>query len=75
MKAGWPRNLPVAQVRLARPTDRLQEVEQFYCPGPGLQKLGSFEKHSGYDGVLPQKITCWCYIYPVKSVSRKLCSG
>jgi hypothetical protein len=52
MKAGWPGNLPVAQVRVARPTDKLQEVEQFYCQGLGLQQLGSFENHNGYNGVL-----------------------
>ncbi len=42
----------MVQVRLARPTDKLQEVEQFYCAGIGLQKLGSFEKHQGYSGIM-----------------------
>jgi hypothetical protein len=46
MKADWPGDLPVAQVRAARPTDKLQEVEQFYCQGLSLQKLGSFEDHN-----------------------------
>lgn len=51
MKTGWPENLPVAQVRVARPTDKLPEVEKFYCEGIGLRKLGFFEGHDGYDGV------------------------
>lgn len=52
MSTSWPENLPVAQVRVARPTHQLQAVERFYCQGIGLQKLGSFENHKGYDGLL-----------------------
>ena len=52
MSRDWPENLPVAQVRVARPTDKLQEVERFYCEGIGLRKLGSFEGHDGYNGVM-----------------------
>ncbi|GAB3821608.1 VOC family protein [Pontibacter rugosus] len=52
MKEQWSDILPVAQVRLARPTDKLQEVERFYCDGVGLKKLGSFEGHQGYDGIM-----------------------
>ncbi|AKD02200.1 VOC family protein [Pontibacter korlensis] len=52
MKEQWPDELPVAQVRIARPTDKLQEVERFYCEGVGLRKLGSFEDHNGYDGIM-----------------------
>lgn len=48
----WPDSLPVAQVRIARPTDKLQQLEQFYCAGLGLQKLGYFENHDGYDGMM-----------------------
>ncbi|GAB3530492.1 VOC family protein [Pontibacter brevis] len=48
----WPESLPVAQVRVARPTDKLQEVERFYCEGIGLRKLGSFENHQGYNGIM-----------------------
>ncbi|MFT3769723.1 MAG: VOC family protein [Minicystis sp.] len=39
------------QVRWARPTDRLPELERFYCEGLGLRKLGGFEGHAGYDGI------------------------
>lgn len=40
------------QVHIARPTDKMKEIEAFYCVGLGLQKIGSFTKHSGYDGLM-----------------------
>jgi catechol 2,3-dioxygenase-like lactoylglutathione lyase family enzyme len=49
---GWPAELPVAQVRIARPTDRLEEVVAFYRDALGLPQLGSFSGHAGYDGVM-----------------------
>ena len=48
----WPSSLPVMRVRIARPTDRLDEVVEFYRDGLGLVELGSFDGHSGYDGVM-----------------------
>lgn len=51
-KESWPEELQVAQVRIARPTDKLQEVVRFYCQGLGLRRLGGFENHNGYDGVM-----------------------
>lgn len=48
----WPDQLPVAQVRIARPTDRLEEVVRFYCEALGLPRLGSFAGHAGYEGVM-----------------------
>ena len=48
----WPEDFPVAQVRVARPTDKLEEVVRFYREGLGLRVLGSFEGHAGYDGVM-----------------------
>lgn len=48
----WPAGLPVVRVRVARPTDRLEEVVRFYRDGLGLPELGRFQGHSGYDGVL-----------------------
>jgi hypothetical protein len=48
----WPGHLPVSQVRIARPTDRLDEVVAFYRDGLGLTEIGSFESHAGYDGVM-----------------------
>jgi len=48
----WPAGLPVIRVRIARPTDRLDEVVEFYRDGVGLVELGRFDGHSGYDGVM-----------------------
>lgn len=42
MEQQWTNELAVAQVRVARPTDQLQEIERFYCEGVGLKKIGSF---------------------------------
>lgn len=42
----------VAQVRIARPTDRLAEVVAFYRDGLGLPQLAAFKDHAGYDGVM-----------------------
>ena len=43
---------PVAQVRIARPTDRLAEVVSFYRDALGLEQIASFEGHAGYEGVM-----------------------
>lgn len=43
--------IEVAQVRVARPTDRLDEVVAFYTEGLGLPRIGGFTDHDGYDGV------------------------
>jgi ribosomal protein S18 acetylase RimI-like enzyme len=43
---------PLRQVRVARPTDRLDEVVAFYRDGLGLPELGRFAGHAGYRGVL-----------------------
>lgn len=45
-------SMPIAQIRFARPTDRLAEVEQFYAEHLGLPVLYRFENHAGYDGVM-----------------------
>ncbi|WP_020668668.1 VOC family protein [Amycolatopsis nigrescens] len=50
--ASWPATLPVAQVRIARPTDKLAEVVAFYRDLLGLEELYRFEGHAGYDGVM-----------------------
>jgi GNAT superfamily N-acetyltransferase/catechol 2,3-dioxygenase-like lactoylglutathione lyase family enzyme len=41
----------VTQVRVARHTERLDEVVRFYRDGLGLVELGGFRNHDGYDGV------------------------
>jgi len=48
----WSKELQVAQVRMARPTDKLKEIERFYCHGVGLEKIGSFSGHRGYNGIM-----------------------
>jgi catechol 2,3-dioxygenase-like lactoylglutathione lyase family enzyme len=48
----WPSGLPVRQVRIARPTDRLDELVRFYRDTLGLAELYRFTGHAGYDGVM-----------------------
>ena len=52
MKEKWNQDFAVAQVRIARPTDKLLEIERFYCEGLGLEKIGSFTGHRGYTGLM-----------------------
>lgn len=44
-----PRNV---HLRVARATDNLAAVAKFYRDGLGFEVLGSFEDHSGFDGVM-----------------------
>ena len=39
-------------VRIARPTLSLTDCERFYIDGLGLEKLGSFKGHDGFDGLM-----------------------
>jgi catechol 2,3-dioxygenase-like lactoylglutathione lyase family enzyme len=39
------------RLRIARHTNRLDEVVGFYRDGLGLPELGRFDDHQGYDGV------------------------
>jgi catechol 2,3-dioxygenase-like lactoylglutathione lyase family enzyme len=41
----------VSAVRVARHTERLEEVVAFYRDGLGLVEIGAFRDHDGYDGV------------------------
>ena len=43
---------PGKTLRVARPTDCLEEVVRFYTDGLGLTVLGSFQDHDGFDGVI-----------------------
>lgn len=40
------------QVRVARPTDKLDEVVMFYQNALGLPVIGQFQGHAGYSGVM-----------------------
>ncbi|MBO8164373.1 MAG: VOC family protein [Brevibacillus sp.] len=48
----WSEQLPVVQFRVARPTNQLDKVIQFYRDGLGLRQVAAFEGHDGYDGVM-----------------------
>jgi catechol 2,3-dioxygenase-like lactoylglutathione lyase family enzyme len=39
------------QLRVARHTERLDELVAFYRDGMGLKEIGGFRDHDGYDGV------------------------
>ncbi|SDK36816.1 VOC family protein [Sediminibacillus albus] len=41
-----------AQIRVARPTDKFDEVITFYEKGLGLEILTTFSGHRGYEGVV-----------------------
>lgn len=48
----FPGDVEVAQVRIARPTDKLEALVAFYRDGLGLAELYRFTDHGGYDGVI-----------------------
>ena len=48
----WPKDLPISQVRIARPTDKLEAVLRFYSEGLGLKIVGSFREHDAYSGYM-----------------------
>ncbi|MDQ0207631.1 VOC family protein [Alkalicoccobacillus murimartini] len=41
-----------SQIRVARPTDQLDRVIDFYERGLELKRIGEFQGHAGYDGVM-----------------------
>ncbi len=41
-----------AHFRVARPTDQIAAVVEFYRDGLGFEVLGQFEDHAGFDGVM-----------------------
>lgn len=54
MKKKWEGRVPAVQMRIARPTDRLNDIIQFYEEGLGLEKVGGFKgkDHYGYEGAM-----------------------
>ena len=42
----------VPKLRVARPSDNLEELIRFYRDGLGLELLFRFENHEGFDGVM-----------------------
>lgn len=47
---GWTQDMPVTNVRIARPTDKLKDIVRFYVEGIGLKQISGFKGHRGYDG-------------------------
>ena len=45
-------NWAKAHLRVARPTDNLNDVVQFYRDGLGCEVLYEFKDHDGFDGVM-----------------------
>lgn len=43
---------PGPHLRVARPTDHLDEVTRFYRDGLGFEVIASFTGHDGFDGVM-----------------------
>ena len=52
LRVAGPSSCCVVKIRIARHTDRLEEVVAFYRDRVGLPEIGRFRKHDGYDGVL-----------------------
>lgn len=40
------------QLRIARPVTDLRRAQAMYCAGLGLERIGSFEDHAGFDGIM-----------------------
>lgn len=40
------------KLRIARPTNDLDRISRMYSEGLNLKILGSFENHSGFDGII-----------------------
>lgn len=45
-------SFPISQIRVARPTNQLNEVLRFYKDGLLLPQIGAFADHDGYTGVM-----------------------
>jgi catechol 2,3-dioxygenase-like lactoylglutathione lyase family enzyme len=45
-------NAVPVQIRIARPTNKLNDLIAFYRDGLGLPELARFAAHAGYDGVM-----------------------
>jgi hypothetical protein len=43
---------PPPTLRIARPTAHLHPISQMYREGLGLEEIGAFEGHDGFDGVI-----------------------
>jgi catechol 2,3-dioxygenase-like lactoylglutathione lyase family enzyme len=46
----------VPHLRVARPTDNIDALVAFYRDGLGLEVIGAFQAHNGFDGVMLGKV-------------------
>lgn len=44
--------MKASQFRVARPTNQLDKITNFYQHGLGLEVIRSFQDHNGYEGVI-----------------------
>ncbi|SMY06748.1 VOC family protein [Flavimaricola marinus] len=44
--------MPIPTLRVARPTNDLAALVPFYRDGLGLEIIGHFEEHQGFDGIM-----------------------
>ncbi|TYS46712.1 VOC family protein [Bacillus infantis] len=51
VRGEWEQPVSAVQVRIARPTNQLEKIKQFYGDGLGLKELGGFH-HEGYKGIM-----------------------
>jgi len=52
VKKEWNEKLPAVQFRMARHTNQLDQIINFYEKGLGLKRVGEFYNHEDYDGVM-----------------------
>jgi hypothetical protein len=52
IKEKWKEDFPAVQLRIARPTDKFEEIIEFDETGLGLKRIGEFYNHDGFDGVM-----------------------
>ncbi|RST54991.1 VOC family protein [Variovorax sp. MHTC-1] len=70
--------LPSYQLRIARPVRDLARSRSMYCAGLGLEVIGGFEDHDGFDGVMLGKAGMgyhleftYCRAHPVLPASTQ----
>jgi catechol 2,3-dioxygenase-like lactoylglutathione lyase family enzyme len=71
--SAWPEGTPARQVRIARPTDRLQAIIAFYRDGLGLPELFRFEGHDGYSGIMLGLPDASCHLEFTQHVDGSPC--
>ena len=56
------------KIRIARPTNDIKGLLPFYVDGIGLEVLGSFDDHDGFDGIMLGNKECpWHFEFTTKT--------